>query len=213
MSLSKMEFKSQLAKLMFTTFDTDKGVVYSDSEYLSVDGYLFVLDENNVPVPAPSGDYARPSVEYTSTYTTVITVVDGKIITINNQSNYIEKSSEATPTETQDAPVEDPVQTDTTTDTATMEQSANTVTETVEPVKDVKFTSMENTITKLRETILFLSNQLGEMKNDQESMALSLDNILGNKKVEKVELSEPKNNNVGGNVKSVLNAPSYKSNK
>ena len=90
------KLKIELAKVMakFSEYATDKGLVYSEGDWVSTSTPLYVFDENGTMLPAPDADYQSPERTSTYKYKEIWTVVDGVVTAVQSISTSEETTEE-----------------------------------------------------------------------------------------------------------------------
>lgn len=167
------KLKIELAKTMakFSEYATDKGLVYSEGDWVSTSTPLYVFDENGTMLPAPDADYESPERTSTYKYKEIWTVVNGVVTAVQSISTSEETTEETPavvePTETEEAPVEETPATE----TVEAEQSEQTpaVDEPTETEQDVKFN-------KVFEMMNTLVTEMSTMKSDIEALNITMTN-------------------------------------
>ena len=167
------KLKIELAKVMakFSEYATDKGLVYSEGDWVSTSTPLYVFDENGTMLPAPDADYQSPERTSTYKYKEIWTVVNGVVTAVQSISTSEETTEETPavvePTETEEAPVEETPATE----TVEAEQSEQTpaVDEPTETEQDVKFN-------KVFEMMNTLVTEMSTMKSDIEALNTTMTN-------------------------------------
>ena len=170
------KLKIELAKVMakFSEYATDKGLVYSEGDWVSTSTPLYVFDENGTMLPAPDADYQSPERTSTYKYKEIWTVVNGVVTAVQSISTSEETTEETPavvePTETEEAPVEETPATEPT-ETVEAEQSEQTpaVDEPTETEQDVKFN-------KVFEMMNTLVTEMSTMKSDIEALNTTMTN-------------------------------------
>lgn len=166
------KLKIELAKVMakFSEYSTDKGLVYSEGDWVSTSTPLYVFDENGTMLPAPDADYVSPERTSTYKYKEIWTVVNGVVTAVQSISTSEETTEETPavvePTETEEAPVEETPATE----TVEVKQSEEApATETVETEQDIKF----NKVFELMNTLV---TEMSTMKSDIEALNTTMTN-------------------------------------
>lgn len=175
----KIELASVLAK--FSEFQTDKGSIYSENEWITANVSVYIFGEDGSLLPAPDGDYSTPETSTTYKQSEVYTVVNG-VVTDVKSINTMSETSEIV-TETEEAPsTEVTPETETTTETveqtATEIEQAEDVNET--PTEEVTVTEEapveEDKLTKVYEMIDTLVKEIESLKTTVEALSTTMDN-------------------------------------
>ena len=178
------KLKIELAKVMakFSEYATDKGLVYSEGDWVSTSTPLYVFDENGTILPAPDADYVSPESTSTYKYKEIWTVVDGIVTAVQSISTSEEKTEEA-PVEETPATEEAPVEETPTTETVEAEQSEQTpVTEPI--AEEVKENEVDIKFNKVFEMMNTLVNEMSTIKVDVEALNTTMTNAkLGQQSV------------------------------
>lgn len=183
------KLKIELAKVMakFSEYATDKGLVYSEGDWVSTSTPLYVFDENGTMLPAPDADYESPERTSTYKYKEIWTVVNGVVtavqsISTSEQTTEEIPATETTTTETESTPAEETPATET--EPVVAEQSEQTpiaeettVTEQVVTEEDVKFN-------KVFEMMNTLVSEMSTIKSDIDALNTTMTNAkLGQQSV------------------------------
>lgn len=183
------KLKIELAKVMakFSEYATDKGLVYSEGDWVTTSTPLYVFDENGTLLPAPDADYESPERTSTYKYKEIWTVVNGVVTAVQSISTSEETTlTKPTPAEETPATETETVEAEETpvTETVVAEQSEQTpiteetaVTEQVVTEEDVKFN-------KVFEMMNTLVSEMSTIKSDIDALNTTMTNAkLGQQSV------------------------------
>lgn len=182
------KLKIELAKVMakFSEYATDKGLVYSEGDWVSTSTPLYVFDENGTMLPAPDADYESPERTSTYKYKEIWTVVNGVVTAVQSISTSEETteevaSTETTPTETEPAPTEETPATE----TVEAEQSEQTpIVEKTTAVVEEAVTEEDVKFNKVFEMMNTLVSEMSTIKSDIDALNTTMTNAkLGQQSV------------------------------
>lgn len=151
----KLELAKMLAK--FSEFETDKGSLYSENDWITTTVPVYVFTEEGELIPAPDGEYSTPETTTTYKQKEVYVVVDG-VVTEVKSVNTMAETSEVTPAE------------ETTSTEATM---AEEIPAEVTPTE-------EDPATKILEMIQELVNEVASLKSEMEVLKSEFEQIKSN---------------------------------
>lgn len=170
----KIELASVLAK--FSEFQTDKGSIYSENEWITTNIPVYIFGEDGSLLPAPDGDYSTPETSTTHKHSEVYTVVNG-VVTDVKSINTMSETSEIVTDTTEEAPSTE-VTPETVEQTATEIKQAEDVIET--PTEEVTVTEEapvdEDKLTKVYEMIDTLVKEIESLKTTVEALSTTMDN-------------------------------------
>ena len=187
------KLKIELAKVMakFSEYATDKGLVYSEGDWVSTSTPLYVFDENGTMLPAPDADYESPERTSTYKYKEIWTVVNG-IVTAVQSISTSEETTPTTPTEsapTEETPATEPVVAEQSEQTPITEETPAVVEPTVteEDVKFNKVFEMMNTLVSEMSTIKSdidaLNTTMTNAKLGQQSVVIKDTAVINNNEI------------------------------
>lgn len=167
------KLKLELAKMLanFSEFETDKGPLYSENDWITATVPVYVFSEDGELVPAPDGEYSTPETVTTYKQREVYTVVGGvvtEVQSVNSMSETSEESAteeapvelaEVTPTETTETPTETPAEEDPTTKILGM-------------IKD-----LVEEVTTLKSEMEVLKSEFAQIKSDLSALTTSMANL------------------------------------
>lgn len=159
----KIELASVLAK--FSEFQTDKGSIYSENEWITTNVPVYIFGEDGSLLPAPDGDYSTPETSTTYKQSEVYTVVNGVVTDVKSINTMSETSKIVTDT-TEIKQAEDVIETPTEEVTVTEEA----------PVEEDKLTKVYEMIDTLVKEIESLKTTVESLSSTVESLSTTMDN-------------------------------------
>lgn len=158
-----IKLKLELAKAMakFSEFETDKGPLYSENDWITTAVPVYVYTEDAELIPAPDGEYTTPEIVTTYKNQEVFTVVDGIVTEVKS----INSSSETSEVITTEVPTE-----------VTEETPAVLAEETpvVEEVVTEEVPAEDDAITKLMKMVQTLVEEVTTLSTEMESIKSEL---------------------------------------
>ena len=167
------KLKLELAKMLanFSEFETDKGPLYSENDWITATVPVYVFTEDGELVPAPDGEYNTPETVTTYKQKEVYVVVDGIVTEVKSVNSMAETSTENTSTETEEVVAEmaEEVVTETTTETSAEEDPT---TKLIQMVKE-----LVDEVTALKSEMEVLRGEFDQLKSDVTALTTSMANL------------------------------------
>lgn len=173
--LTKLRIELAKAMAKFSEFQTDKGMVYSEGDWVSTSTPLYIFDENSGELlPAADGAYESPERTSTYKYKEIWTVVNGIVTAVESISTSEETTNETPVAETE--PIEEVVVEIKPIEEVVVEQSEQVVEEVVNE-EEIKFN-------KVYDMINTLVNEISTLKSDVDALNITMTNAkLGQQSV------------------------------
>lgn len=165
------KLKLELAKMLanFSEFETDKGPLYSENDWITATVPVYVFTEDGELVPAPDGEYNTPETITTYKQKEVYVVVDGIVTEVKSVNSMAETSTASTETEEVVAEMAEEVVTETTTETPAEEDPT---TKLIQMVKE-----LVDEVTALKSEMEVLRGEFDQLKSDVTALTTSMANL------------------------------------
>ena len=165
------KLKLELAKMLanFSEFETDKGPLYSENDWITATVPVYVFTEDGELVPAPDGEYNTPETITTYKQKEIYVVVDGIVTEVKSVNSMAETSTASTETEEVVAEMAEEVVTETTTEIPAEEDPT---TKLIQMVKE-----LVDEVTALKSEMEVLRGEFDQLKSDVTALTTSMANL------------------------------------
>ena len=165
------KLKLELVKMLanFSEFETDKGPLYSENDWITATVPVYVFTEDGELVPAPDGEYNTPETITTYKQKEIYVVVDGIVTEVKSVNSKAETSTASTETEEVVAEMAEEVVTETTTEIPAEEDPT---TKLIQMVKE-----LVDEVTALKSEMEVLRGEFDQLKSDVIALTTSMANL------------------------------------